>query len=102
MGAIVDVLLIGKEGILQLQKRYPGAVIRNMTNSQQLTQKYRVIIPNEELEDGYYHFLVDTCIALSSQNFRNRLESDPLFKGRMTERAAANRARVEEFGENGG
>lgn len=95
MGAVVDVLLIGKAGILQLQKKYPKAVVRNMTNSNQTTQKYRVIIPDEELEDGYYEYLVDTCMALSSLNFRSRLESDPSFKERMTARAAANREKAE-------
>lgn len=91
MGAIVDFLLLGKFEIAILERRYPDCVIRNMTNSQQLTQKYRVIIPRSELGDDYYHFLVDHRIALSSQNFRMRLESDPEFKERMAARAEANR-----------
>ena len=95
MGAIIDVLLIGKAGVLQLQKKFPQAVVRNMTNSQQLTQKYRVIISGEELEDSYYNFLIDTCMALSSHNFRNRLDSDALFRDKMTARASANREKLE-------
>lgn len=90
MGAIVDVLLLGKSEMKALEANYPHCVIRNMTNSTQLTQKYRLIVPDEDLED-YYDFLVDNMIAMSSSNFRARLESDERFKKRMTARAAANR-----------
>lgn len=90
MGAIVDVLLIGRSGICTIMKKYPACVVRNMTNSSQLTQKYRIIIPDQELDETYYNFLVDSRIALSSLNFRMRLESDKAFKEKMTARAAAN------------
>lgn len=95
MGAIVDFLLLGKFEIAILERQYPNCVIRNMSNSQQLTQKYRLIIPQSELDDEYYNFLVDSRIALSSQNFRMRLDSDPEFKARMAARAEANRRRLE-------
>lgn len=89
MGAIVDVLLLGKHEINLVVRRYPACVVRNMTNSNQLTQKYRLIIPNEDLDDTYYNFLVDNGIAMSSANFRCRIDSDAKFTERMRTRAIA-------------
>lgn len=83
MGAIIDTLLLGKREINLVLKKYPGCIIRNMTNSRQLTQRYRLIVENEELDDGYYNFLVENSIAMSSINFRSRLESDKNFADRM-------------------
>jgi len=83
MGAIIDTLLIGKREIGVIEKRYPHCVIRNMTNTRQLTQRFRLIIPDEDLDDAYYNFLVENSIAMSSMNFRCRLESDSNFAERM-------------------
>ena len=87
MGAIVDVIVIGKGGIAVIETRYPRCVMRNITNSRQLTQKYRLIIPNEESEESYYCFLVDNGIALASSNFRARMDSDEAFAERMRRRS---------------
>lgn len=83
MGAIVDTLLLGKREIALVERRYPHCVIRNVTNSKQLTQRYRLIVPNGDLDETYYNFLVESNIAMSSTNFRNRLESDGMFRDRM-------------------
>ena len=92
MGAIIDTLLLGKSEITLVEKKYPQCIVRNMTNSKQLTQRYRLIIPNEDLDDNYYNFLVDNSIAMSSSNFRCRLESDKKFTERMRTRAAGKSA----------
>ena len=88
MGAIVDILLLGQDDISLLKKRYPECVLTNLTNSNQLTQRYRVIIPGEELDDSYYYFLLENLIATSSKNFQARLESDEKFTERMKSRVA--------------
>jgi len=83
MGAIIDILLIGEREIGVVERKYPDCVIRNLTYSTQLTQRYRLIIPNQDLDDTYYNFLVENNIAMSSMNFRFRLESDKKFAERM-------------------
>ena len=88
MGAIVDVLLLGKEDLFLLQKRYPEYVLTNMTNTSNFIQRYRLIIPGEDLDDAYYCFLLDNMIAMSSYNFRSRLDTDEKFTERMRKRAA--------------
>jgi hypothetical protein len=61
-----------------------------MTNSQNIIQRYRAIIPSIDLtEDSYYIFLVDSAIAMSSSNFRSRLESDEKFTEMIKTRVAA-------------
>ncbi|HEX2966619.1 MAG TPA: hypothetical protein VHO84_12585 [Syntrophorhabdaceae bacterium] len=89
MGAIVDVMLLGEAEKLILQRRYPKCVLRKLPDSGLLLQKYRLIIPGEELDDSYYHFLVDHTIAFASANFRARVDSDEAFAQRMGKRALA-------------
>lgn len=102
MGAIIDFVLLRRIEVSAFTTRYPDCVIRKMTESQQLAQKYGVIIPNRELDDDYYNFLVDSNIALASQNFRMRMESDPDFKARMVVRAESKRCRLDGEGDNPG
>ncbi|MBJ6751379.1 hypothetical protein [Geomonas anaerohicana] len=89
MGAIIDTLLIGKDGIQTISKRYPHCVVSKVADSQQQHQKYRIIIPGHELEEEYYNFLVDSRMALASSNFRMRMQSDARFKEKMIVRANA-------------
>lgn len=89
MGAIVDILFLGQEEISLIKNTFPGCVLINLTNSNHLTQRYRLIIPGVDDDDSYYNFLADNLIAMSSSNFRSRLESDQTFSERMGARAAA-------------
>lgn len=96
MGAIVDTLFIEKSDLGTLKRRYPDCVTINETGSEHLIQRYRVIIPNEELfDDGYYLFLLDNGIAMSSASFLARVESDRKFAARMTERVALDMAKMQ-------
>jgi hypothetical protein len=87
MGAIVDFLLLGPEELVLVKNKYPNSLATNQTNSAQIIQLYRVIIPNED-DDSYYHFLVDNQIAMSSKNFYSRIKSDQKFVKRMKARIA--------------
>ena len=88
MGAIIDTLLLGEPEIILLKNKYPQCVIKKITDSIQLIERYRLIVPGEDPDDNYYNFLVDNGIAMSSTNFRSRLESDARFTERMRTRAA--------------
>ncbi|UPU34454.1 hypothetical protein M1B72_13450 [Geomonas paludis] len=88
MGAIIDILFVGKTGIRTVLEKYPGCVVRKMADSH---RKYRIIIPHHEPEEEYYNFLVDARMALASSNFRMRMQSDARFKERMILRANAAR-----------
>lgn len=88
MGAVIDILFLKSPDISILRSKYSKCVIYSMDSQSVNSQRYRIIIPEEDVED-YYGFLVDNMIAMSSTNFRLRLESDLLFKDRMTNRASA-------------
>jgi len=88
MGAVIDILFLKGSDISILRGKYSRCVIYSLDSQSLNTQRYRIIIPEEDVED-YYGFLVDNMIAMSSTNFRLRLESDSLFKDRMTSRASA-------------
>ena len=83
MGAIIYILILGDNEVLLFKKRYPACQLFNLTNSEKLYQQYRLIIPNEELEDTYYHFLLENQFAMSSRNFMSRIESDRKVVKRM-------------------
>ena len=88
MGAIVDTLFLGEDEISLFKKTFPDCVLINLTDSSHLHQRYRLIIPSQDLDDSYYYFLIDNHIAMSSISFRSRLESDEKFTARMEARAA--------------
>lgn len=92
MGAIIDILHLGENELCLIKAEYPYCQVTNQTNSHHIIQKYRIIIP-DEVEDSYYLFLLDNCIAMSSANFLCRVDSDRKFAERM-------RARIEEAIEN--
>lgn len=95
MGAIVDTLHFGPEEISLLIDEYPDAVITNLTNSHQVFQQYRVIIPSKNwYEDSYYVFLLDNGIAMSSSTFCSRIESDPKFVTRMRAKVVGTKERL--------
>lgn|GEM_PF-2580374 len=84
MGAIVDTLFIEETDLTILKERYPRLVALKQSGDQLLIQRYRVIIPDEDLADeGYYLFLLENGIAMSSNNFVSRVESDKQFAERM-------------------
>ena len=88
MGAIVDILLLAECDIHVLKSRYPCCVLTNKTNSAQLIQQYRLIVPNvDQYDDSYYYFLFDNKIAMTSRNFQSRFENDELFRVRIRARA---------------
>lgn len=89
MGAIVDILFLGPDEVRLIRSKYPQCLLASMAADERPTRRYRLIIPNEELADeGYYNFLVDNMIALSSASFRSRLDSDGGFRERMQARVA--------------
>ena len=89
MGAIIDILHLGKNGINLVKAKYSGAIITNMTKTDHIIQRYRVIITTEDwYEDNYYNFLVDNSISMSSTVFCTRIESDQKFAERMRARVA--------------
>ena len=91
MGAIVDILLLSRDDISLLKKKYPSCALINLTNSVQVTQRYRLILPTVEQDDiSYYSFLLDNLIAMSSANFLARIESDEDFSKKMRARFASN------------
>lgn len=92
MGAIIDVLLIGVREKAIILEKYPRCLLCKLPGSGQVLQKYRLIIPDEELDDTYYCFSVDHTISSASSNFRNRLDSDEAFAVRMRKRALAGRS----------
>jgi len=94
MGAIVDTLYLGESELSIVQGKYPRCHITNQSGTGSTIQKYRVIIPDEEwCDDSYYIFLLDNGIAMSSNSFIGRVESDPKFVERM-------KARMSEIKEN--
>jgi hypothetical protein len=88
MGAVVDLLLLGEWELALLRKKYPDCILYNETDSNHYTKRYRVIIPNIDLDDNYYYFLVDHQIASTSHNFKVRVDSDAQFEKRMKNRFA--------------
>lgn len=91
MGAIVDFLSIDGSLLSLFKSKYPDCVI----SYDETTRRYRLIVPNEDIaDDDYYFFLIDSLIAMSSSSFKARLQSDKIFRERMTERAAANLAKM--------
>jgi hypothetical protein len=89
VGAIVDTLHLGRDEVEIIMGKYPDAVITNQTNTHNAIQKHRVIIQSEDwLEDCYYYFLIDSCIAMSSTSFCSRVQSDPRFVSKMRARIA--------------
>jgi hypothetical protein len=89
VGAIVDTLHLGRDEVEIIMGKYPDAVITNQTNSNNAIQKHRIIIQSEDwLEDCYYYFLIDSCIAMSSTSFCSRVQSDPRFVSKMRARIA--------------
>jgi hypothetical protein len=88
VGAIIDVMLIDNGQQAVIQRAYPKCIMRDMHDGEALPKRVRVIIPDEELEETYYNFLVDSQIASSSSNFVARLTSDAAFAERMKRRAA--------------
>ena len=89
MGAIVDILFLSQDGIKTLKCRFPRCILTDLTSSEHITQMYRIIIPGVDIDDDYYGFLVDNLLAMSSTNFKSRLDSDSRFRTRMIKRAAA-------------
>lgn len=87
MGAIVDILHLVQEEFCIVKNRYPDCLVSSRTSSCNVIQRYRVIIPHE-IEDSYYVFLLENCIAMSSANFINRIGSDKKFAERMKSRIA--------------
>ena len=88
MRVIIDILYLGEDEISLLKKTFHDWVLTKLTNSSHLAQRYRLIIPSQDLDDSYYYFLIDNQIAMSSVSFRSRLESDVKFSARMAARAA--------------
>ena len=82
MGAILDVLHLGQEEFCIVKDKYPDCLVASRTSSCHIIQQYRVIIPNE-IEENYYIFLLDNCIAMSSAKFLGRIDSDEKFAERM-------------------
>jgi hypothetical protein len=89
VGAMIDILYLNRDDILILKGKYPHHVLKQISFSDLKTQRYRIIIPNIEFEEDYYGFLLDNLIAMSSTNFRSRLDSDEVFRKKMVIRAAA-------------
>ena len=85
MGAVTDVLHVGPKELCLIKTEYPDCLLINQSNTEFTIQKIRVIIPNED-EESYYLFLLDNCIAMSSVNFRCRVESDRKFADSMRAR----------------
>jgi len=79
MSAIVDILHAGEDAIDLIKDRYPNVTISKLSDSGMHMEKYRVIIPGE-VEESYYFFLCDNCIATCSRNFLSRIAGDALFK----------------------
>lgn len=82
MGAVVDTLILGHEELNILTIEYTRCILRNLTNTAQAFQHYRIIIENENEED-YYDFLVQNKIAMSSHKFYSRVKSDKIFASKM-------------------
>jgi len=82
---IRDVLLVGPEELAMFCRQYPDCVVSNLTGSAGNIQQYQVSVHVDNEED-YYEFLIDNCIAMSSQMFYSRVKSDPQFAVRMKHR----------------
>ena len=68
--------------------KYPTCYTYSISNSKFDARGYLIVIAEVCTED-YYCYLVDNMIEMSSASFRSRIESDSLFKIRMTARASA-------------
>jgi hypothetical protein len=96
LGAIVDTLFIEEADLRLVKERYPRCVAMNQSDDALLIQRYRVIIPDEDLaDDSYYLFLLENGIAMSSNNFLSRVESDRPFAERMSRKIAESMERVQ-------
>ncbi|ADO00788.1 MULTISPECIES: hypothetical protein [Citrifermentans] len=83
--SITDTLLLGPEELVELCKRYSTCQVEKLTTSKNLFQQYRVHIEGED-EEGYYNFLLDKGLAMSSDSFYTKMKSDKTFARRIKRR----------------
>ena len=82
---ITDILLVGPEELKIVCDNYSTCKVNKLTDSENLIQQYEITIQDESEKD-YYDFLLDNCIAMSSQNFYLKIKSDKKFCERMKKR----------------
>lgn len=82
---IQDLLLVGDEDLRCLQNEYPDSRITCLSGESSPAGHYLIEISTDD-EDGYYNFLLDNFLPMSSHNFMAKAEEDAAFRDRMRRR----------------
>ena len=84
---MTDVLILGGEELKLVCARYPGCKVRRLSDGDGLIQQYRIELEASD-EEGYYHFLLDNSMAMSSHNFYHKVKTDQGFAETIRKRNA--------------